>query len=131
MKGTAPGHLETSILEGMGPEQLFEKPPRASRAISFRSDNISEPVFFFSQIERSFAAFHYALDRVPDIVNVDRAYPSNSATRLVSGRPVVAPGNEFCVAVHDQIRVVACEDELAFLFRLPDPLDDFQHYGVI
>jgi len=75
-----------------------------------------EAIFFLPQIERSFTALHYAFDRIPHFVNVDCALASDRPARLVADRPVVAPRNKLCVAVYDEIRVVAGEYELSLSY---------------
>jgi hypothetical protein len=82
-------------------------------------------------LERSFTALHYAFDRIPHFVNVDCALASDRPARLVADRPVVAPRNKLCVAVYDEIRVVAGEYELSLLLRPSDLLHDFEHHRIV
>ena len=92
---------------------------------------LSEPVFFSSQIKSGLAAFHDPLNCVPDDINVDRAFAGDCASRLISGRPVVAPSNKLRVAIHHKVRIVTREDQLSLLFRLPNSFNDFQHHRVV
>ncbi len=43
----------------------------------------SVPVLFLPQIERRFAPFHDPLDRVPHVINVDRAFSGATALQLL------------------------------------------------
>ncbi len=44
---------------------------------------------------------------------------------------MIAPRHEFGIAIHHEVRIVACEKQLSLLLCSPDLLDDFQHDRVV
>lgn len=93
--------------------------------------HLSKSVFFLAEIKGRLAAFHDAFDGVACRRHVDRAFASDCSTRLVTRGAVIAPSDQLGIAIHNEVRIVACEYELAFLLRTPDLLDDIQHHRIV
>jgi hypothetical protein len=84
----------------------------------FRPERL-EPVLLPSEFEGGFAPFHDAFDSFAYLVHVDGALASDLPARLISSSPIVTPGNKLSIAVHDEVRIMTREYELALLLRLP------------
>ena len=114
-----------------GASRTTWKSKRAASTFRRTSTVDSETVLLFSEPERRFTSFHHSLDGIADVRHVNRAFARDLAERLVAGFAVVAPRYQFGITVHDKIGVVACEDDLAMRFGLPELFDDFGHDRVI
>jgi Domain of unknown function (DUF3387) len=95
------------------------------------SNTAIKTIFFLAKIERSFPTLHDAFNRIADRAYIDGSLARNSSPGLIARGPMIAPRHKFGVAIHHEVRIVASEQELPFLFCSPDLLDDFQHDRII
>jgi hypothetical protein len=119
------GGMAVSTKRAWGPFPQLAEPATASSGYSRYSPRPSlEPVFLVAQLKRFHATLHDLRDFVIDFWDIDCAGEFGLSARFRGGCAVVATDYKLCVAVDDQIRIVACEDYLPVRFRLPERLHD-------
>ena len=84
------------------------------------SKAVSESVLLLAKAKCTLSAFHHRGDLIPDVRHIDCTLALDVTSRLIAGVDMGADEHEVCIAVDNEVRAMAGEDELSTTLRIPD-----------